>query len=175
MIRMSLLAVMACGMLYAGPLNFESGTIKAHTEMVADRTIDPIFKKAMSHLNMEANPSTLKGTMVVSISDFISDNAKRDEHMHEKMESSVFPKATFEIKEVVAKGGSNYMLKGSKNLHGVTKPMSFESTITEEGEKVHIKATSAMKMSDFGIEPPSMMFMSVRDQVDLTVDVILKR
>jgi polyisoprenoid-binding protein YceI len=95
--------------------------------------------------------------------------------MQEKMESSVFPKATFEIKEVVAKGGDHYALKGSMNLHGVTKPISFDGTITEEGEKVHIKAASAIKMSDFGIEPPSMMFMSVRDQVDLNVDVVLKR
>jgi polyisoprenoid-binding protein YceI len=175
MIKMSLLAILACGMVYAGPLSFESGIIKAHTEMVADKTIDPMFKKATSHLSMDASPSTLKGTMVVSISDFISDNAKRDEHMQEKMESSVFPKATFEIKEVVAKGGDHYALKGSMNLHGVTKPISFDGTVTEEGEKVHIKAASAMKMSDFGIEPPSMMFMSVRDQVDLNVDVVLKR
>ena len=175
MIKMSVLAFLACGMLYAGPLSFESGTIKAHTEVFGDSTIDPMAKKATSHLSMEANPSTLKGSIEVSMNDLFSDNKKRDEHMQESLESSVFPKAVFDVKEVVAKGGNNYALKGTMNLHGVTKPMSFEGTIAEEGDKVRIKATSGLKMTEFGMKPIKLMFLTVRDQVDLNVDVALKR
>jgi polyisoprenoid-binding protein YceI len=75
----------------------------------------------------------------------------------------------------VAKGGDNVILKGSMNLHGVTKPMSFEGTVSEEASNVRIKVKSSMKMSDFGIIPPKMVFLTVRDQVDLSVDVVLKR
>jgi polyisoprenoid-binding protein YceI len=95
--------------------------------------------------------------------------------MQEALESSIFPKAVFDVKEVVSKGGDNYLLKGTMNLHGITKPMSFEGTITEDGNKVHIKAQSSMKMTDYGIKPIKMMFLTVRDQVDLSVDVVLKR
>lgn len=109
------------------------------------------------------------------MSDLYSDNKKRDEHMQETVESSLFPKAVFEVKDVVAKSGDNYTLKGTMSLHGVTKPMSFDGSIVNEGNKVRIKATSSMKMSEFGITPPSMMFMKVRDQIDLNVDVLLKR
>ncbi|MDP3586969.1 MAG: YceI family protein [Sulfuricurvum sp.] len=172
-ISLAVLALVAS--MYAGNLSFESGIIRAHTEMVADSTIDPFTKKATSHLAMDANPSTLKGSIEISMSDLYSDNKKRDEHMHETVESSLFPKAVFEVKEVVAKSGDNYTLKGTMNLHGVSKPMSFEGSIVEEGNKVRIKATGGMKMSDFGIIPPSMMFMKVRDQIDLNVDVLLKR
>lgn len=61
------------------------------------------------------------------------------------------------------------------NLHGITKPMSFEGTVSEEASKVRIKVKSSMKMTDFGITPPKMVFLVVRDQVDLSVDVVLKR
>lgn len=173
--KVSLLAVLACGMLYAGPLSFESGTIKAHTEVFGDSTIDPMAKKATSHLSMDANPSTLKGSIEVSMGDLFSDNKKRDEHMQEALESSSFPKAVFDVKEVVAKGGDNYTLKGTMNLHGVAKPMSFEGIISDEGNKVRIKALSSLKMTDFGIKPIKMMFLTVRDQVDVSVDLELKR
>ncbi|MDD4855249.1 MAG: YceI family protein [Sulfuricurvum sp.] len=161
--------------MYAGNLSFESGAIKAHTEVFGDATIDPTAKRATSHLVMEATPLTLKGTIEVSMSDLISDNKKRDEHMQEALESDSFPKAVFDVKEVVAKGGNNYTLKGTMNLHGVTKPLSFDGTIIEEGGKVHIKTVSTMKMTDFGIKPIKMVFLTVRDQVDLTVDISLKR
>lgn len=161
--------------VYAGNLGFESGTIKAHTEVFGDSSIDPVFKKAHSKLMMEAEPASLRGSIEVAITDFISDNKKRDASMYETMESDQFPKASFEIKEMIPKGGDSYTLKGTMSLHGVSRPMSFEGSVAEEGNKVRIKAKSVMKMSDFGIKPPKMVFLTVRDQVDLAVDVVLKR
>jgi polyisoprenoid-binding protein YceI len=95
--------------------------------------------------------------------------------MHEAMESDKFPKASFEIKEVIAKAGDNVILKGVMSMHGVTRAMSFEGSVSEEASKVRLKAKSMMKMSDFGITPPKMVFLTVRDQVDLSVDIVLKR
>jgi polyisoprenoid-binding protein YceI len=169
------LILLTCGFLYAGPLGFESGTIKAHTEVLGDSSIDPMVKKATSHLSMEDTVTTLHGTIEVNMAEFMSDNRKRDEHMHESFESAVFPKAIFEIKEVVSKGSDAYTLKGTMNFHGVTKPMSFESTITQDASKMHIKANSGMKMSDFGMKPIKMFILTVRDQVDLSVEMVLKR
>lgn len=173
--KTGILAILLCAAAVAAPLSFESGVIKGHTEVFGNSNIDPMFTKARSHLDMEQSPLTLRGSIDVSISDFISDCKKCDEHMYETLESAVFPKAVFEIKEVVAKGEGNYLLKGGMNLHGVTKPMIFEGSIAAEGNKVRIKANSSMKMSDFGIKPPKMVFVTVRDQVDVSADIVLKR
>ncbi|MDP1783965.1 MAG: YceI family protein [Sulfuricurvum sp.] len=175
MLKLSFAAVVLTAAVFGGNLSFESGAIKAHTEMAIDKKIDPVAKRAISHLSMESTPLTLKGFIEVSMSDLISDNKKRDADMQEALESSIFPKAVFEVKEVVAIGGDNYLLKGTMTLHGVTKPITFEGKITEESLKVRIKATSALKMTDFGIKPPRLLFLSVRDQIDLNVDVVLKR
>jgi len=173
--KIVLLGLIAWSCLYGGGLTFESGVIKGHTEVLGDSTIDPVFKKAISHLSMDESPSTLKGNIEVSIADFASDNKKRDNNMHETMESSKFPKSTFDIKEVVSKGGDKYQLNGLLTLHGVQKPMYFEGLVSNDGHKVHIKVSGQIKMSDYGINPPKMLFLTVRDQVDISVDVVLKR
>lgn len=160
---------------FAGNLSYESGMIRAHTEVFGDSTIDPVFKKATSHLSIEDSPLSLRGSVEASLSDFISDNAKRDEHMQETLESSTYPKAVFAIEEVVAKGEHAYVLKGTMSLHGQKKPMAFDATIVPEGNKVRLHATGGMKMSDFGVKPPKMVFVTVRDQVDLSIDLVLKR
>ncbi|MBD3798949.1 YceI family protein [Sulfuricurvum sp.] len=175
MIKLSIVAFLLVSSVFAGNLSFESGSIRAHTEVFGDSSIDPVFKKAISHLSMGDSITSLKGTMEVSIADFISDNAKRDSNMRETMESDKFPKASFEIKEVLVKGGNNVTLKGVMSIHGVSKPFSFEGSVSEEGSKVQIRVKSSMKMSDYGITPPKMVFLTVRDQVDLNVDVVLKR
>ena len=172
--KVSLVALALITSLSAGSLSFDSGSIKAHTEVFGDKTIDPFTKKATSHFTMDATPSTLKGSMEISVLDLVSDNQKRDEHMQEVLESSSFPKAIFTLKEVVAKGGDGYTLKGTMTLHGVTKPLSFEGSMSDDGGKLHIKATSMIKMTDFGIKPIKLMFLTVRDQLDLRVDVMLK-
>lgn len=172
---MVLLGLIAGSCLYGGALTFETGVIKGHTEVFGDSSIDPAFKKAVSHLSMDDSPLTLKGNIEVSVADFTSDNKKRDANMYETMESTKFPKSAFEIKEVVGKGGDKYQLTGMLTLHGVQKPMSFEGAVRNDGNKVHIKVSGTMKMSDYGITPPKMVFLTVRDQVDISVDVVLKR
>jgi len=175
MIKLGITALLLSASVFAGSLSFESGSIKAHTEVFGDSSIDPVFKKATSKLSMDDSAVSLRGSVEVSVNDFISDNKKRDANMHETMESDKFPKASFEIKEVVAKAGDNVLLKGVMSMHGVTRAMSFEGSVSEEASKVRLKAKSTMKMSDFGITPPKMVFLTVRDQVDLNVDVVLKR
>ncbi|MDD2828078.1 MAG: YceI family protein [Sulfuricurvum sp.] len=175
MIKLSITALLLASSLTAGNLSFDSGMIKAHTEVFGDNTIDPMVKKAQSRLSMDDKADSLHGVIEVNAAELFSDNAKRDEHMHEVLESGAIPKISFDIKEMVAKGGDKYTLKGALSLHGVTKPISFEGSVSEAGGKVHIVAKSSLKMTDFGIKPIKMMFLTVRDQVDLNVDISLKR
>ncbi|MDD5406316.1 MAG: YceI family protein [Sulfurovaceae bacterium] len=156
-------------------LSFESGIIRAHTEVFGDNSIDPAFHKATSQLTIANDISSMRGIISVSIKNFVSDNDERDSHMREAMEENLFPKASFNVKEVLANGGDNYTLKGDMTIHGVTKPMTFASTISQNGNNIHIKAKQSMKMSTFGIKPPKLLMLTVRDQVDLFIDVLLKK
>lgn len=169
------LAIVLASSMWAGALSFESGSVKAHTEVFGDSTIDPVTKKINTRLSMEESPTTLRGSADASMLDLISDNKERDKHMREALNCDAFHQATFEIKEVISKGGDNYILKGTMTLHGTTKPLSFDATITATDAKVTIKAKGMLKMTDFAIKPIKMMFLTVRDQVDLNVELVLKK
>lgn len=170
-----ILVVALCMSAWAGALSFESGSVKGHTEVFGDSTIDPVTKKITSGLTMGNEIKSLSGSVSASMIDLVSDNKDRDKHMRESLETGSFGLAVFEIKEVIAKGGDNYTLKGNMTLHGTTKPLSFDADITATDAKVTIKAKGMLKMTDFAIKPIKMMFLTVRDQVDLTVDLTLKR
>jgi polyisoprenoid-binding protein YceI len=170
-----LLAIVLASSVWAGALSFESGSVKAHTEVFGDSTIDPMTKKITSQLTMSNEIKSLNGSVSASMLDLISDNKDRDKHMYEVLECDTFHFAIFDIKEVVPKGGDNYTLKGTMTLHGTTKPISFDAVITADDAKVTIKAKGALKMTDFTIKPIKMFLLTVRDQVDLTVDLTLKK
>jgi len=169
------LAMVLASSMWAGILSFESGSVKAHTEVFGDSTIDPMTKKITSGLTMGNEIKSLGGSVSASMIDLTSDNKDRDKHMRESLETGTFGVAVFEIKEVVSKGGDNYTLKGNMTLHGVTRPLSFDADITATDSKVNIKAKGMLKMTDFAIKPIKMVFLTVRDQVDLSVDILLKR
>jgi polyisoprenoid-binding protein YceI len=159
---------------YGENLKFQSGYIKAHTSVFGDSTIDPTFRSATSKLTMGKTIDTLKGTIEVSMKNFVSDNKDRDNHMQEALDSSSFPKASYNISSVAANGGDKYTLNGTLSLHGVSKPLSFDSTIINDNKTVHIKAKSKINMTDYGIKQPKMVLLTVRNQVDLTVDMLVK-
>ncbi len=173
--KLSLILSILLSFAFGGSLSFESGIIKAHTEVFGDDTIDPIFRKVSSKLTIDKNIESIRGNVLVEMKNFMSDNSKRDEHMQDALESKIFPSASLNVQEIMPKGGDNYAIKGNLLLHGVTKPVIFQGTIVQNGKTVHIKAKDSIKMSSFGIKPPKMVMLTVRDQVDLSVDLLLKR
>lgn len=73
--------------------------------------------------------------------------------------------------------GAKTTLKGSLTLGGVTKPVVITANATDAGAgKVRVAGTYALKMSDYGLKPPSLMMgaMKVGDQVTVNFDLQLK-
>lgn len=161
--------------LLAGNLVLQEGFVAAHTEMMMDKTIDPLNNRLRTDLNMDADEiSSLTGTISVETGFFSSDNSDRDKNMYETINASIFPHATYTI-STVTKGESKnaYTLSGVLDFHGQKKELDFDSEVTFENNILTISATSMILMSDFGVEIPCMMFMCVRDQIDLFAKAVL--
>ncbi len=95
------------------------------------------------------------------------------EHFNEKyMESEKFPKATFlgrinnwehkkSLPEAVATG--NLM------IHGVSKQFSTKGAVIFKKDKLIIEAKFNIRLEDFGVEVPSIMFQKIAEEVEITV------
>ena len=167
--KLSFILSILLSFAFGGNLSFGSGFIKGHTQVMGDDTIDPMFHKVSSKLTIDKNIESIRGTVLAEMKNFISDNSERDEHMQGALESNIFPSASLNVQEIMPKGGDNYAIKGNLLLHGVTKPVIFQGTIVQNDKTVHIKAKDSIKMSSFGIKPPKLVFLTVRDQVDISV------
>lgn len=162
--------------LFAGNLQLKEGFVAAHTEMLMDKTIDPLNSNLQADMSMKGDDlSSLRGKLWIEMKLFSSDNDDRDENMHESNEVGKFPFATYTISDVTKNDDAAYTINGELDFHGQKRAFILKSEITLIENEVTINATSKFLVSDYGMEMPCMMFMCVRDQVDIFAKAVLTK
>ncbi len=167
------LAILAVSLLQAHTLHLQKGYIKAHTEVLGDSSINPATSRVHTALNYSGNISSIKGKVWIYAKSLHSDNKKRDEHMYETLDVKKYPKIVFDIQKV-QKISNAYRLTGTLKLHGKSKRVSIPAKITKTSKGYKLNANFSIKMSSYGIKPPKLLFLSVRDRVDITVYLNMK-
>ena len=171
--RFFITTLLTTATLFSANLTFSGGSIQAQTSILGDSDINPSSSKIISHLTMlKGDVTTLKGSVDISLIDLKSNNEDRDEHMHETINVEKYTKTTYTINSVIKNSEGTYNVLGVLSLHGISKELALLGEVSVDDKKVNIKAKTSFKMSDFGIEPPSMLFLTVRDRLDMTIDTI---
>lgn len=99
----------------------------------------------------------------------------RDRHMKEKyLEVEKFPRAELHVDRSTlafpATGNkSDRDAAGQLTLHGKTKVVRFHYTAQREGEGFTVSAKFRVNMKDYGIEVPSYLGVTVKPDVDVSV------
>jgi len=170
------LAVLISLPLLASNLSLQDGFVAAHTQMLMDSTIDPLNNHLHADLSMTDNDlTTLRGKLWIQLDLLSSDNTDRDKHMYEAMDVQKYPLASYIISRVTKVDNTNYTIEGTLNFFGQDRPLSLTSEITQNDGTITISATSKFLVSDFGMEMPCMMFMCVRDEVDIFAKAVLTK
>jgi len=169
------LAILFSGFAVANSLTFQSGKVMVHTSVFGDSTIDPASSVITSNLTIDGNDiTTIKGSVDVSLVNLKSDNSDRDEHMYEAIDIKKYTQTSYTINSISPNSEGKYNIYGTLNLHGVTKKIDLLANITKNGNSVTIKGTTSFKMSDFGITPPKLLFLNVRDLLELKINTTYK-
>jgi len=123
--------------------------------ILADENRDSIFQVAVS----------------VKIASFDSKNANRDSHAMEVTESLLYPSITF-TSTSIQQTGSKLQLSGTLMFHNVSQPISFEVQKEKIKGKARFKGGFKVKMTEFNIEPPSLMGIATDDEIVISFDVL---
>jgi len=127
--------------------------------------------------------STQEIVALVMMRSFVFPNSLMQEHFNENyIESELYPKATFKGKltdfNKLAKTPGllqKIKLSGEMNLHGVTKPFETVAEITWVDDKSFKgRAVFKIKLADYNIEIPTMVFQNIAEIVDVTLDLNFK-
>lgn len=125
------------------------------------------------------NASTGEIVFSIPVSEFQFAKSLMQEHFNEKyMESDKFPKATFQGIiagfDPTAKGAQQLKAKGKLTIHGVTKEVEIPGTLEKAGDKISLKSKFIIKLEDYNITRPQIMWTKIADQVEVTADLTYK-
>ena len=100
-------------------------------------------------------------------------------HMKKALKVGDFPTIVFHLATYDLKHGADGIsgtLIGTLSLGGVKKSISIPATGTTENGALHVVGSYELKMTDYDLTPPSLMFgrIKVRDDVTVKFDLMLK-
>lgn len=106
-------------------------------------------------------------------------NGTMNSHMYKALKASehgtiAFELASYELAK--AADGMRGTITGELTLGGVTKPITFTALGTEQGDQLRVIGSYQLKMTDYGLKPPTLMMgaMKVHDPVTVSFDLLLK-
>jgi len=119
-------------------------------------------------------------TFTVQLPNLTSDKSMRDQRVQQALETSRYASATFTITSAngynpaIAEGQEQTLqLNGNLELHGVTKPVTWEVKAYRQGKVISALGTVTVKFVDFNITPPTFQgLLSISDQATLQVQLI---
>lgn len=121
-------------------------------------------------------------TITVDLRTLTSDRPPRDSYLRQNsLESDTFPTATFVVTSAEGMNApltatpTAFRLVGTMTLHGVTRPLTWETTAAADGDAISAIATTRFKMGDFSITPPKIAVLTTSDMVKLDMKLVLTR
>jgi len=172
MIRIS--AIMLLVLVTAGAKAQRYTSEKSHVTFFSKAALEDITadnKKANSLMN----PSTGDIAFVVPVGEFKFEQALMEEHFNEKyLETEKFPRATFQGKmtgfDAADTQAQKITAKGKLTIHGVTKEVEIPGTIEKKGEKYAAQSEFMVKLEDYKIVIPQLLWQKVAEEVKVTVN-----
>lgn len=126
----------------------------------------------------DGQPQFELSNLTVNLQSLTSDNSMRDQLIQRQwLESATYPTATFVATSVEnlprdAVAGEPYTFKvtGDMTIRDITKQVTFDVTVTLNGDSLSGTGTTQIYMRDFGFEPPEILGrFTVSDPATITL------
>jgi polyisoprenoid-binding protein YceI len=107
-------------------------------------------------------------------------NGTMNAHLRNALRSDTSPRISYRISSYdvtpVGAAAGKVKLNGTLEIAGTEKPVSIDATASSEAGRLRVKGSKQIKMTDFGVRPPTLMMgtMKVHDPVTVNFDVLLK-
>ncbi|TGK14771.1 YceI family protein [Leptospira fluminis] len=108
------------------------------------------------------------------LKDFQSGDPNRDSHILESLgypeqENVSFTSASIDP----AEGGWN--VTGNLTINGVTKQIKTKVSVLNKGDgKIEVSGKFQIKMKEFNVDPPSLLFVTAKEEVEIEFSFLLK-
>jgi len=167
-----------CVLSAASVFGQKYSTEKSLVSFFSDAAIEDITatNKKVSGLY---NPTTGDIVFSIPISEFQFAKSLMQEHFNEKyMESDKYPKATFQGKvsgiDISNKDSQQAKAIGKLTIHGVTNDVEIPGTLERQDNKLVMKTKFIVKLADYKIAIPQLLWQNIAEQVEVTSEFTFK-
>ncbi len=137
--------------------------------------IEAVNESAASRYDFATNEIAIS----IPINKFKFEKALMEEHFNEKyLESDKYPKAVFvgHLEPTLGKGqATRAKATGKLTIHGVTKEVVIQGDITWVGEMLIMKSSFVIKLEDYKIKIPKLMWQNIAEEVEVKAEFTFKR
>lgn len=131
-------------------------------------------------MNMAQPSKSQMGPIVINVSQFQSDESRRDNFIRRSyLQSTQYPTATFVTKSIdglpaqIKVGDQvSFTIGGDLTVKQTTKPVTWQVTLKLENNQLVGSASTQITMSEFGVGPIQIPLLSTEDAVKLVFDFV---
>jgi len=125
--------------------------------------------------------ASITGVARVRVAVLRTGNDNRDRDMRKVLDVDRFPEIRFTIggvepsfNSVTSSADTLITIKGGLAVRGVERPVTFLARVRLRDDRIWVRGESRIRLTDFGINPPSRLFFRVGDDVTIGFDLTLE-
>jgi polyisoprenoid-binding protein YceI len=122
------------------------------------------------------NPAKIvkSASLSIPVSQLDCKNGTMNEHMRKALKADKNPSIAWKLSSYRV-DGSAVVITGTLTIAGRENPIELRGTGTSNNGTITLKGTKVLKMTEFGVKPPSLMLgtMKVADPVTVSFDLVL--
>jgi polyisoprenoid-binding protein YceI len=140
-------------------------------------TVHGSAKFSRGEVAWDAATGLASGELVIDARSFESGNGSRDAKMHKVvLESARYPDIVLALQRLEgtfpASGRADLVAVGEVRIHGALRAVRWPVEVTLQDGKVSAHAQIAVPFIEWGLEDPSVLFIRVGREVQLTIDAV---
>jgi polyisoprenoid-binding protein YceI len=123
----------------------------------------------------------ITGVTRVRVAALRTGNESRDRDMRKLLEADRFPEIRFTIggvdpsfNSVTPSADTLLTVKGGLSLHGLERPVTFLARVRLRDDRIWVRGEARIRLTEFGMTPPSRLFFKVEDQITISFDLTLE-
>jgi polyisoprenoid-binding protein YceI len=160
--------------VYAQKYYTSAATISFVSDAPVEK-IESVNKQVTCLLNTATNDVAFK---VIMKSFQFEKQGIYDHFNKDYVHSDKFPNASFQGKingavNYTKNGTYNVSVSGKLTIHGVTKEVTQNGSVTVTNEKITLKSKFSIQLSDYNVIVPNDFIKKISNKVDLSVDAVL--
>ncbi len=107
-------------------------------------------------------------TVSVDVKSMTTKNSNRDSHLLETLGYPEYKTIDFKAHSISKVDPENYNLQGKLTIQNASKDITIPVKVTQKDKLSVFSGNFIVRLTDFSIKPPSLLFMSISDDVKIT-------